>query len=159
MKSWSIAITSMVLSGCLLSTGGCTSPDAGDSPAAVDALLVQRLEKFSEMEEKGTPAEELARLNYWPEALLTGEGVDKAARGLDEVAAILKATGSELGKCRHASYDPIVFAGRMASQVFEGTCEPPDGKPVQKFRVLYVWEKRGEEWKIIREMFVSGALR
>lgn len=159
MRNISLSLSSILFSVCLFTAADAAGTASGETAAALNLFLSDRLETFTELEERGTPAADLSRQFYWPDALLTGEGAGKAARGFDEVAAMIKAAGTELGSCHHAQFDPIVYSGRLASQIFEYTCKTADGKPATKFSTIYVWEKRGKEWKIIREMFVSGGLR
>ena len=75
-----------------------------------------------------------------------------------EVAALIGSVGGDVGVCHHAKYNPIVYSGRVASLILEYTCHPPAGKPALQFNTIYVWEKRGKDWKIITEMYVSGSL-
>jgi hypothetical protein len=155
MKTWTLTLASIALAGCLM---GATASAGGEGSAALNALLVHSLETFTELEEKGMPAEELTKRFYWSDALLTGEGATKAARGYDEVAAMVKAAGTEIGVCHHKQSDRIVHSGSVASLILEYSCQPPGAKPPTKFSAIYVWEKRGKEWKIIREVYVGSPL-
>jgi hypothetical protein len=158
MKTISTTLVAIMLGGSLVSTGAIAGSAADAQAKAMTAFLEHELDTFTDMEEQGVPAEELTKRFYWPEAVLAGEGVAKAARGPVEVAALVKSAGADVGVCRHALYDPIVYSGHVASLIFDYTCQPPGNKPPMKFNTIYVWERRGKEWKIIREMFVSGSL-
>jgi len=158
MKSWSMTLASMVLSGCLLSLEGCARPGAADDPAAVGADLIQHLEKFTEMEEKGASTEELDALLFWSDAVITGDGVDGASRSKAQRMETLKAM-SGAGVCRHSMPDPTLLSGNLAVQIIEYTCQPGNGQPPLSFRVLYAWQKRGSDWKVVRELWSSGTLR
>lgn len=154
-----LATAAAVLGGWL--AGSCAMAAAPAEPAGAAALskfLEHELETFTELEEKGVSAAELTKRFYWPEAVLTGEGVPKAARSPAEVAALIGSVGGDVGVCHHAKYNPIVYSGRVASLILEYTCHPPAGKPALQFNTIYVWEKRGKDWKIITEMYVSGSL-
>ena len=85
-----LATAAAVLGGWL--AGSCAMAAAPAEPAGAAALskfLEHELETFTELEEKGVSAAELTKRFYWPEAVLTGEGVPKAARSPAEVAALI----------------------------------------------------------------------
>ena len=88
--------------------------------------------------------------------MATGEGLPNAARGMPALIAMVDA--SRTGRCTESRRDPIVHSGNLAAEFTVFTCEAGEGSPAQEARVLSVWQKRGNSWKVIREHWSSGNL-
>ena len=94
---------------------------------------------------------------YWPEAMIAGEGSD-VYRSREEFKPVLFEILKVLGnKCVFINEDPVVAKSDLAIAYTNLTCSH-EGEPPLKFRVLYVWERRDNIWKVVRESYSLGEM-
>jgi len=135
-------------------------PGCNDN-AAIVAALTDRYEKLSEMMAQATPPADIARFLYWPEIVVAGEGLGRVYRGLDDLMPMFVAVVStELSSnCSWTVTDPFVTSESVAAAFTQVTSHFGGTKPDTNYCALYVWEKRGTDWKVIREQVCNGLMR
>jgi hypothetical protein len=120
-----------------------------------NSAILQRLESASEMLARGAGADLIIASAYWPEIVAIAEGNPTIFRGMDEFLPFAREFVPQLGRnVEFAVNDPIVASGDLASSVVQATCRHHD-RPDEVFRLIYVWQRRGNEWKIVQEMMCS----
>lgn len=109
----------------------------------------------------GASAEEIGKFMYWPEAMVDGEGLEKAFHSLAEYQPAMAELLAVMGKdCEATFRDPVVTSGALAAVYGQVNCRYKEsGKPDLVAHALWIWERRGKEWKIIREAYLNGPLR
>jgi len=126
----------------------------------VDRALMDRLAHLRQLFARNAGAEEVLQFLCWPEFVTTAEGAGKVLRGLDEVLPAAKEIMQAMGTdCTWTVTDPIISSGDLASMFTQITCHYADVRPLSTYCVLYVWQRRGDDWKVIHEMVCQGALR
>jgi len=124
----------------------------------VAALILSRYAGMSALFAQQASPEEVYDYLYWPELVTTGEGLPCVFRGKENlmptVAEFMAAMGTD---CVWTSVDPIIVSGNLASSLMQVSCRYPDA-PTVDYRAIYVWQKRGETWKVIHEMLCLGTV-
>ena len=125
-----------------------------------ESVLQERFGRLSTMMAKGASAEELLEFLYWPEVVIAGEGLGKAYRGLEDLLPLAREYVAQMGKdCTWTLSDPIVSSGDVASSYVQVTCRYGGEKPDANYCALYVWQRRGSDWKVIHEQLCVGTMR
>ena len=127
-------------------------------PARAGVAAVQRAidAKFDARGETG--ARIVAKL-YWPEASAGVEGIPKPLTGLAELGALMQASvpaGTGV-VCKFTQSGKLVVSGNMATSFGTASCQKPGSDKLEVSRSLHVWEKRGKQWKMIREQLAMGS--
>jgi hypothetical protein len=133
----------------------------GESAVAdVEADLAGRLAKLTRMMASGVTADEVVDFLYWPEIVVAGEGLGKAYRGFAELRPLLRDYLGQLGKdCSWTITDPVVTSGDVASTLIQVTCRYGGEQPDANYSVIYVWQRRAKEWKVVHELVCVGVLK
>jgi hypothetical protein len=133
-------------------------PAHSAAAAAQGAIDAKFAELASNMARGETGARIVAKL-YWPEASAGVEGMAKPLTGLAELGALMQAsvpTGTGI-VCKFTQSGKLVVSRNMASSFGTASCQKPGSDKPEVSRSLHVWEKRGIEWKIIREQLAMGS--
>lgn len=149
------AIAALTIGGPV--SGKSAPARAGNSlsqpiPAAIKAryALVERL-----INEKGS-AEAIGDALYWPDVIIAGEG-GPTQRGHAEMIAGMPGTLDFIGSpCKFVFTDPAIVTPSVVAAYSGFSCKKGD-KPDLKIRILYVWQKRGATWKVVRESYTMDA--
>ncbi len=154
---------------CFIAVAACAtaSVQAKDAPPAgkvqgggLDAAIQARYSAVEKMVNSGAPSADVGRALYWPNVIVTGQGAEKVSHGLDELQPVLAAVLKDLGThCKFIVKDPQAQSGSLAAVFSQLTCKAAAaGQPDINLRLLYVWERRGNDWKVVREMYSEGAM-
>lgn len=132
--------------------------NAAASHSTVNPEIMAKLDRWCEMIKEKSTALKIAAEMYWPEAMMNGEGAPKTFRGLVEIEPFFAAiaTGGLDGK--FVVTDPAVTSGSLSTIFTQMTIKGGGGNPDFVSAALMVWEKRGSDWKIIRETFLNAPL-
>jgi ketosteroid isomerase-like protein len=161
MKFTSV-ISRSLFSLAALSALSCASAQAAEKAhiQPLDKAIQARYDAITKMLESGTPSADIGRALYWPDVIVTGQGAEKVYRGLDALQPTLAAVLKDLGPhCKFSVRDPAAQSGSVAAVYSQLGCKSATaGQPDINLRLLYVWEKRGNEWKVVREMYSEGTI-
>ena len=131
---------------------------ASEAHQSAEAAIKAKYAEFAQILADGGDALTLAEAMYWPEVVVTGEGIDKVYHHLSEMVEIAEDFGELLG--RNASWtlaEPLLVSGDLASAYTQLRCTYDD-KPPYTLRILYVWHRRGGQWKVAHEMLCAGEM-
>ena len=91
---------------------------------------------------------------YWPDVIIDGEG-GPTQHGFDEMLAAMPETLEFVGdNCKFVFTDPAIVTEHVVVQRSGFNCKM-GVEPDVDLRLLYVWQKRGETWKVVRESYTN----
>ena len=132
----------------------------GAPPGALNAGVEARYRLLEKLFAAGASAEAVYKELYWPEIVATGQGESKVYRGPAEMTPLLGEYLKAMGRnCRYSVADPAVQDGNLSVVWTQLSCTYGQGKPDLNLRVLYVWQRRGEQWRVIREAWSDGKIQ
>ena len=136
------------------------SPAVKVQEGGLDAAIQARYSAVEKMVNSGAPSADVGRALYWPNVIVTGQGAEKVSHGLDQLQPVLAAVLKDLGThCKFIVKDPQAQSGGLTAVFSQLTCKAAvAGQPDINLRLLYVWERRGNDWKVVREMYSEGAM-
>lgn len=142
----------------LLGTAAATAAQTG--PAPLNAGVEARYRLLEKLFASGASADAVYKELYWPEIVATGQGEPKVYRGPAEMKPLLGQYLQEMGRaCKYSVFDPAVQDGDLAVVWTQLTCNYGQAKPAMNLRVLYVWQRRGQDWRVIREAWSDGTMK
>jgi ketosteroid isomerase-like protein len=124
------------------------------SRAQADVLLhlQARLGELSVLMTRDDAAELIVDSLYWPDIVVTGEGFGRIIRGREELLPVLSEYVGVMGRdCTWTMVEPAVVTDDMVSMFIQVECRQGDAQSSDYFCPLYVWLRRGGEWKVIHE--------
>lgn len=126
----------------------------GIHSAETVADISKRLAAVSVMFAEGASADDIVAYMNWPEVIIGSEG-SPIRHGVDELMPSARDFVSLMGTdVIFELVGPILASGDLASSMVAVRCNYPDRPPMVS-NALYVWERRGTEWKVVREMLCS----
>ena len=159
-SSFSVMVALIVV---LVFTIGCSDKSKSKLPlasASIGTLPEGLQEKYSAMQDmvqSGAPADKMLEAMYWPELIIAGEGAP-TYHGIESFRQPFAETMSALGSnCGFANDSPVISTSDLAAVFSEFVCSYEDAEDL-KIRILYVWQKRNGEWKVIRENYSVGEM-
>jgi ketosteroid isomerase-like protein len=111
---------------------------------------------------RGDSATAISRMMYAENDMLTGEGQEGSTRGMTgtvkDFQEWLDSLGSAVKTCKFSIVDPVVASSTTFSSFVQLHCNanPPALTKDQDYRVIYVWRKQPEGWRVVLEMYLSG---
>lgn len=139
---------------------------AGMTTVRADAAVTKEIRAFyKELEVLNDRGDAAAILDwyYWPDVVHGGQG-SRIYRSKEEFRPFLQAMIKDEGTECHANLDsaPILASGKIAVVYYEFACRPSEdrakkGLPGYRNRVVDVLEKRGTQWKLIRQNWSDGS--
>ena len=124
---------------------------------AVPQELQQKYAEIQKLIQEGAPADTIRTALYWPELINAGEGKPTYRDQATFAPAFVNAI-AHLGKdCAISLAEPAVVGTHIAGVYSQFHCTYAD-KPDLDLRVLYVWQKRGNEWKVALEGYNKGKM-
>jgi hypothetical protein len=120
--------------------------------------LEARLLNLRALFARGASAEEILPLLYWPDVVAAGEGLGQIYRGIPNLLPLAGEYVASMGRdCTWTLTDPVVSSDTVASTMLKINCHYDDGRADANYYALYVWERRGDEWKVAQEFLcVAG---
>jgi ketosteroid isomerase-like protein len=114
---------------------------------------------------RGDSATAVAKSLYAEDDLLTGEGEAGSTRGMAATIKDVQGWMDSLGPggtkgCKYTIVDPVVSSPTTFSSFLLLKCKanPPVLKADQDLRMMYVWKKLPQGWRVVLEMYESGIL-
>lgn len=158
-KLWKAVATSVLVS----SVAGAVQP-----AIAADATRTQIEASLKTLEKalvRGDSATAVSKLLYADDDLLTGEGEAGGTRGMAATIKDVQGWMDSLGPggtkgCKYTIVDPVVSSETTFSSFVLLKCKanPPVLKADQELRMMYIWKKLPQGWRVVLEMYESGKL-
>ena len=119
--------------------------------------LQARLSELSVLMTRDDAADVIVDSLYWPEIVVTGEGFGRIILGRAELLPVLSEYVGVMGRdCTWTMVEPAVVTEDTVSMFLQIECRRGDAQPSDYFCALYVWLRRGSEWKVIHEQACVG---
>jgi ketosteroid isomerase-like protein len=153
--AFSTRVLSIALSASLAGTLCAADAPKSDARTEIEAMLtsVDRLVKSR------APVEEIAEAFYDPELLITGEGEKGLYRSRAEFMKPLESFVANGGSCVLKIVDPVRHSGNLAAAFVSEHCKGTDSKnPDSDARILYVFKKGANGWRVTMEMYGGGGV-
>jgi ketosteroid isomerase-like protein len=138
------------------------APPATDGTKAEIAATLHTLEKALA---RGDSATQISKLLYAEDDLLTGEGETGGTRGMAATIKDVQGWMDSLGPggtkgCKYTIVDPVVSSTTTFSSFLLLHCKanPPVLAKDQDLRMMYVWRKQPEGWRVVLEVYEEGKL-
>jgi hypothetical protein len=145
-----------------VSQAALAAPPATDGTKAEIAATLHTLEKALE---RGDSATQISKLLYAEDDLLTGEGEAGGTRGMAATIKDVQAWMDSLGPggakgCKYTIVDPVVSSTTTFSSFILLHCKanPPVLAKDQDLRMMYVWRKESQGWRVVLEVYEEGKL-
>jgi SnoaL-like domain len=140
-----------------LCAGAAQAKETLDTSA--DKAIVAQYAAVEKLVNAGAPVADVGHALYWPNVIVAGQGNEKTAHGYAELEPVLASVLKDLGThCHFQVQNPTVQNGAMAAAFSQLTCKAAAGQPDINLRLLYVWERRGTQWRVVREMYTDGVM-
>jgi ketosteroid isomerase-like protein len=159
----SVTAISLILlfGGCLSRSSSAATPSAGATRSQIE-LALRTIEQALA---RGDGATAISRMMYAENDRLTGEGQSGSTRQMAGTIKDFQEWLESLGPggakgCKFTIVDPVVASSLTFSSFVQLHCSanPPGLPKDQEYRVLYVWRKLPEGWRVVLEMYLSGIL-
>jgi hypothetical protein len=146
-------LRSAILAGLAMLAGCGGHGGEGQGVSAEEKARLARLfeDQFQQAWKIGEtrPSDEMRQFLLWPDAVVASEG-EAIGDTPAKINAMIEGTDKSVTDCHH-KVGPLEVDGNLATGFARVDCKTKDtGKPL-KIDVLYVWQKRGAQWKNIRE--------
>lgn len=150
-----VAIAGAAVADC----GPTTHNPTGEIQAAIDA--------FQAAVTRGESAAKAAELLFAPDVVMVGEGEAGSRRGIKIAIAEMEAHWAAMGpggiqKCARLKLaeDTAVYSAETYASFLELHCEPnpPAVSEAQDVRLIYVWKKLPQGWRVALEQWGIGKL-
>ncbi len=157
-------ISSALLAVCLIGGVGAATADAA-APSAREEIKAALDAQYAAIV-GGISAAKFAELLYTPDVVIVGEGDTGLKHGIKTAISELEAHWASLGpdgvkKCKVSLAEgPAVQSAKTYASFAVLHCEPnpPAVKEAGDFRVLYVWKKLPQGWRVALEQWGIGKL-
>jgi len=141
----------------MMSVALATNANAASHDPSFDASL-RRLEALIE---QGMSAREFTAEMYTPDTVVKTHGPTPPRKGLAAEEVSIAAFLDSLAppgqrKCTFEPVDPVTRTAEVTAAFINFSCRGKDAttaEPNQKYHILYVWKKVGDDWKVALEMF------
>ena len=135
---------------------------AADGPRAQIAVTLKSMEKALA---RGEDATTISKMLYASNVLITGEGEVGGTRGIDAATKDVQGWMDSLGPngakgCGYTIVDPVVSSTTTFSSfiLLKCTANPPVLPADQELRMMYIWQKQAQGWRVVLEMWAPGKL-
>ena len=138
------------------------------APPAIDgtkAEIAATLHTLEAALARGDNATQISKMLYAEDDLLTGEGERGGTRGMAATIKDVQGWMDSLGPggakgCKYTIVEPVVSSATTFSSFLLLHCNanPPVLSKDQDLRMLYVWRKQPEGWRVVLEVYEEGKL-
>ena len=142
-----------------------TLPAATAGSDATKEQIATALHSLEQALARGDSATQIANRLYASDDLLTGEGEPGSTRGMADTIKDVQGWMESLGPggtkgCKYTIVDPVVSSATTFSSFLLLRCRanPPVLKEDQVLRMMYVWKKLPEGWRVVLEMYAAGKM-
>ena len=153
--AWLVALSA----GFISKSSSATTPNADATRTEIE----QALRAVEEVLARGDSATAMSKMLYAENDLIIGEGQDGSTRGMAATIKDVQEWMDSLGPggtkgCKYTIVDPVVVSATTFSSFVQLHCKanPPALPKDQDYRVMYIWKKRPEGWRVVLEMYISG---
>jgi ketosteroid isomerase-like protein len=161
---WNLKLTAgvVILAAASLGQVALAAPVAKDTTRVEIEAAVRKLESALA---RGDSASQVSKLLYSEDDLLTGEGEAGGTRGMDATIKDVQGWMDSLGPggtkgCKYTIVEPAVSSATTFSSFILLRCKanPPVLPKDQELRMMYVWRKQPEGWRVVLEVYEEGKL-
>ena len=144
--------------GFLSQTSSAATPTADATRAQVE----QALRAVEQALARGDNGAAISKMMYAESDMIVGEGQEGSTRGMSgtikDFQEWIDSLGHAVAGCKFAVVDPVVASAMTFSSFVQLHCKanPPALVKDQDYRVMYVWRKQPEGWRVVLEMYLSG---
>jgi ketosteroid isomerase-like protein len=133
---------------------------AADTPKPdVRAEIEAMLQSVDRLVKAHAPVKDIAEAFYEPDLLITGEGEKGLYRSREAFMKPLQAFVENGSGCTLKIVDPLRHSGSFAAAFVSEHCKAPDSKDADSdARVLYVFRKGANGWRVTMEMYDNGTI-
>ena len=142
-----------------------TLPAATAGSDTTKEQIATALHSLEQALARGDSATQIANRLYASDDLLTGEGEPGSTRGMADTIKDVQGWMDSLGPggtkgCKYTIVDPVVSSATTFSSFLLLRCKanPPVLKEDQVLRMMYVWKKLPEGWRVVLEMYAAGKM-
>jgi ketosteroid isomerase-like protein len=129
------------------------------------AAIVRALGNLAAAFAAGESPEKIADMIYAPDIVILGEGTAPPLRGMPAALAEVRSFMDALGKtgerkCSYEVFDPVVASASTFSSLVTLHCNanPPSLPQDLDVRMICVWKKLPQGWRIVLEMWAPHKL-
>lgn len=159
----SVTATSLILLfGGFLSQSVCAETPGAEATRSQIEFALRTIEQALS---RGDSAAAISKMMYDENDRLTGEGQSGSTRQMAGTIKDFQEWLESLGPggakgCKFTIVEPVVASSRTFSSFVQLHCSanPPVLPKDQEYRVLYVWRKEPEGWRVVLEMYLTGKL-
>jgi ketosteroid isomerase-like protein len=129
---------------------------------ATRAQIEQALRSVEQALARGNSAVSISKMMYAEDDMLAGEGQAGSTRGIagtiKDFQEWIDSLGPAVRTCKFAIVGPVVASTTTFSSFVQLHCNanPPALVKDQDYRVIYVWRKQPDGWRVVLEMYLSG---
>ncbi len=150
-------VCSLVAAATALSAPAAEAAPARISVAAAQKAIDAKMAELAKLMARGEKGLVIVKAIYWPEASAGVDGMPKLLEGHAALGELMQASVPAGGiTCTFTQAGPLVVSGNMATSFGSASCVRPGGDKPELSRSLHVWQKRGKQWKIVREQLGMG---
>ena len=154
-----------VLAAAVTFTGIAAADSAPSAKASgTRAEVAAALSAVSAARTRGDSAAKVAKMRYADDILIVEPGNDPPIRGIAATTTAVKEWMDSLGPggvkaCTYKIVDPVVATAKTFSSFLHMVCKAngTTTKEDMNLRLVYVWEKRPEGWRVVLESVHEGA--
>lgn len=157
-----MAISLILLFGRCLSQSSSAATPSADATRSEIELALRTIEQALA---RGDSATVISKMMYSDNDRLTGEGQSGSTRQMAGTIKDFQEWLESLGPggakgCKFTIVDPVVASSLTFASFVQLHCSanPPVLAKNQEYRVLYVWRKLPDGWRVVLEMYLSGRL-
>jgi ketosteroid isomerase-like protein len=153
--------------GTAVAIAGAAVADCGPTTPNPTAEIRATIDAFQAAVTRGESAAVAAELLFAPDVVMVGEGEAGTRRGIKIAIAEMEAHWAAMGpggiqKCSKLQLadDTAVYSADTYASFLALHCEPnpPAVEAAQDVRVLYVWKKLPQGWRVALEQWGIGKL-
>jgi ketosteroid isomerase-like protein len=158
MNTRAALIGSLALAAC----GAAVSADQSADKRTVRAAIEDKLRSVEGALARGDSADKIARMLYADNVVITEDapgsmrGTAAAIKGVQEWLDALGPGGAK--GCKYGVVEPTVESSETFSSYLSLHCKanPPVLKEDMDLRMIYVWQKLPQGWRVVLESVQSG---
>ena len=133
-----------------------------DAPKSARSEIEAALRAFTAAMSRGESVETVTKMLYADDVLISEP--EESVRGMTATLKAMQEWESSLGPggvkaCDYKVIDPVVSSKTTFASFLNMTCKSNGvtTKQDMKLRLMYVWEKRAEGWRVVLESVHEGA--
>ncbi len=132
---------------------------AGRASTDAAATVTRLLQELSALIARKATAQEVLTHLYWPDVVVAGEGFGQAVHGVENLRPLAVEYLQQMGTdCSFVPSEPVLVSGDLASSFVQVTCRYHGAQPDAHYCALYVWQRRGADWKVAHEQVCQGSI-